>query len=52
MGLTQWTHLRRFEKNLKIDDKFIKKRVRLFIHQTMRLKRVEKYQDVITTTFL
>ena len=29
-------------KNLTIDDKFINKRVRLFIHQTMCLKGIEK----------
>ena len=29
-------------RNLTIDGKFINKRVRLFIHQTMSLKRVEK----------
>ena len=28
-------------EDLKIDDKFINKRVQLFIHQTMCLKRVE-----------
>ena len=29
-------------KKLTIDDKFINKRVRLFIHQTMCLKRVQE----------
>ena len=29
-------------ENLTVDDKFINKRVRLFIHQAMYLKRVEK----------
>ena len=43
-----------FLENLTTDDKFINKRVRPLIHQTMCLKRVEKkkYQDAITRTFL
>ena len=34
--------LTEFFKNLTIDDKFINKRVQIFMHQTMCLKRVEE----------
>ena len=37
-GTPRWSYL----ENLTIYDKFINKRVRHFIHQTMYLKRAEK----------
>ena len=40
--VTYRVHLAEFLENLTIDDKFMKKRVRRFIHETCVLKRVEK----------
>ena len=40
--VTYRVHLAEFLENLTIDDKFMNKRVRLFIHETCVLRRVEK----------